>query len=304
MKIQIIVPIYHPDNKFLDLLDSISRQIAEDYSLLILDSGSAKQYKQKLSSIEHTDVWDIDPRTFNHGRTRQMGIDRNPDKDIFIFLTQDAILADDKAIQNLIDAFENPRIGCAYGRQLPHKDANIFASIARNFNYGEKSQTRFYEDRKQYGIKTAFISNSFAAYRREAMEEVGGFPNDVILSEDMCVAAKMLLKGWGVAYVADAKVYHSHNYTVMQEFKRYFDIGVFHARESWIRDNFGTAEKTGSRFIAYEFKKIKEKDPWRLPEMVLRDGTKFLGYRLGIKESLFSYSTKKKVSMMPRYWEP
>ena len=85
-------------------------------------------------------------------------------------------------------------------------------------------------------MKTAFNSNSFAAYRRKALKDVGGFPINTILSEDMYVTAKMLLKNWSVAYCADAKVYHSHNYTIWQEFKRYFDIGVFHAKEAWIRN--------------------------------------------------------------------
>ena len=43
-------------------------------------------------------------------------------------------------------------------------------------------------------MKTAFNSNSFAAYRRKALKDVGGFPINTILSEDMYVTAKMLLK--------------------------------------------------------------------------------------------------------------
>lgn len=39
----------------------------------------------------------------------------------------------------------------------------------------------------------------------------------------------MVLAGWYNAYCAEAKVYHSHNYTILQEVRRYFDTGAFHA---------------------------------------------------------------------------
>ena len=108
----------------------------------------------------------------------------------------------------------------------------------------------------------------------------------------MFVAAKMLMNNWQVAYQADVQVYHSHNYTVWQELKLYFDIGVFHSREKWIREVFGEAEKSGMGFISYELKKISKK-PWLIPNMIARDGMKFIGYRLGIMEKGLPLFLKK-----------
>lgn len=201
-----------------------------------------------------------------------------------MFLTQDAIPADEHAIERLVAAFDDPKVGVAYGRQLPQEDASLFAAHARAFNYPAESRVVTYDDRRRYGMKTAFCSNSFAAYRRTAMEAVGGFPTHTILSEDMYVTARMLQASWKSAYVADAKVYHSHNYTVLQEFHRYFDIGVFHHRERWIREAFGQAEGEGGRFVLDEVRLLMKKAPWLLPEMVVRDGMKWMGYRLGIAE--------------------
>jgi rhamnosyltransferase len=58
------------------------------------------------------------------------------------------------------------------------------------------------------GIKSIFISNSFAAYRRSALLAVGGFRKDVIFGEDTVTAARLLLSGYQVAYSAQACVYH------------------------------------------------------------------------------------------------
>lgn len=301
MNIQLIIPIYKPDNKLLDLLRQIRKQTIKNIPLLIIDSGSNDEYKNEIKDMDCL-VKKIAPGTFNHGGTRQMGADMFPDKDVYIYLTQDAILADEYAINNIVKVFNDDNVGCAYGRQLPHKGATIFATHARLFNYKNESYIYSIEDKEKYGMKTAFNSNSFAAYRKKALKDVGGFPINTILSEDMYVTAKMLLKNWSVAYCADAKVYHSHNYTIWQEFKRYFDIGVFHAREAWIRETFGKAEGEGKRFVISEVKMIIKKRPLLLFEMFFRDVMKFLGYRLGIKEKYIPKNIKKKISMTKKFW--
>lgn len=300
-KIQVIIPIYKPDHKLIELLQKIKEQSIEDIPLLIIDSGSNDEYKSEIKNMNCL-VKKIDVKTFNHGGTRQMGADMFPDKDIYIFLTQDAILANEKSIENIVKVFDNFNIGCAYGRQLPHKDANLFSSYARLFNYKDKSYIYSINDKEKYGIKTAFNSNSFAAYRRKALNEIGGFPINTILSEDMYVAAKMLLNKWSVAYCSDAMVYHSHNYTIWQEFKRYFDIGVFHSRESWIKDTFGRAEGEGKKYIISEFKYLIKRNIVLIFPMIIRDIMKILGFRLGMKERFINKHIKRKISMTKNFW--
>ncbi len=300
-KIQVIIPIYKPDHKLIELLKKIKEQSIEDIPLLIIDSGSNDEYKSEIKNMNCL-VKKIDVKTFNHGGTRQMGADMFPDKDIYIFLTQDAILANEKSIENIVKVFDNFNIGCAYGRQLPHKDANLFSSYARLFNYKDKSYIYSIKDKEKYGMKTAFCSNSFAAYRRKALNEIGGFPINTILSEDMYVAAKMLLNKWSVAYCSDAIVYHSHDYTIWQEFKRYFDIGVFHSRESWIRAIFGEAEGEGKKYIVSEFKYLIERNIMLIFPMIIRDIMKFLGFRLGMKERFINKHIKRKISMIKNFW--
>lgn len=301
MKVQIIIPIYRPNDKFLELLRMIKKQTLKNIPTLLIDSGKGVSYTDEIQGM-NLQVRTIDSSNFNHGGTRQWGMELYPEADIYVFLTQDAILADEHSIENLITVFDNGDVGCAYGRQLPHKNATFFSAFARGLNYPAESHVLSYEDRERYGMKTVFISNSFAAYRREAMAEVGGFPTNTILSEDMFAAANMVLQGWKIAYVSEACVYHSHNYTVLQEFKRYFDIGVFHSRESWIRTKFGAAESSGIKYIVAEIKAAIKENPFLLLELVLRDGFKFLGYRMGLNEKRIPLCLKRYISMTSKYW--
>ncbi|MNF79611.1 hypothetical protein D3C84_618250 [compost metagenome] len=244
----------------------------------------------------------IPSKDFNHGGTRQMMVNRTPNYDIYIFLTQDAHLEDANAIQRLLAPFIDERVGAVCGRQLPHADASPLAEHARLFNYPNESTIKTLNDAPTLGLKTPFVSNSFTAYRGLALKEAGGFPEHVILSEDMFVAAKMLLGGWKIAYSGDAQCRHSHNYTIKEEFRRYFDQGVFHGRESWIREHFGGAGGEGMRYVKSELKFLGLTRLHLWPAALLRNACKLLAYKLGQKEKCMSIWLKKKLGMYKGYW--
>ena len=304
---QIIIPVYNPDEKFPQLLKALRGQDYKNFSLLIIDSGLIDNYGGFLRDWPQAEVKKIPSQEFNHGGTRQLGIDMNLGKDIYVFFTQDAVPADKHCLSALVSAFDDSNIGCAYGRQLPYEGARLFSSVAREINYPPKGHVWSLSNKNKYGIKTAFLSNSFAAYRKEALDAVGGFPIHTILCEDMYVAAKMLMAGYQKAYVSEACVYHSHDYTIWQEFKRYFDFGVFHAREKWIRQTFGGAGGSGVDFVKREIAMIRQEPMCRqvglFCEMVMRDGMKLLGYKLGMAEKYMAVGLKRNLSMTKRYWD-
>ncbi|VCW29736.1 hypothetical protein BANRA_01604 [Klebsiella pneumoniae] len=98
----------------------------------------------------------------------------------------------------------------------------------------------------------------------------------------MYYAAKAVLAGYKIAYVPSAIVYHSHNYTPIEEFKRYFDIGVFHTDEQWIREKFGNAGGEGKKFIISELRYLIDKNKWMIvPLAMINNFMKFMGYELG-----------------------
>ncbi|MBR5914493.1 MAG: glycosyltransferase family 2 protein [Selenomonadaceae bacterium] len=301
----LIIPTLNAGKNFRTFLEQI---VAQDLPLrkLIVDSESTDE-TVNLAKNFGFEVLTVQRKNFNHGATRQFALEYLFEKfsiDVIIFLTQDVLLYDEKTLSTLVKIFnKDSTVGISYGRQLPHKDATLEAKILRQFNYPAESQLRGIDDKKIYGIKTALNSNSFAAYRVDALKSVGGFPAQVILSEDMYVAAKMLLDGWKIFYNADAQVYHSHNYTVAQEFHRYFDIGVFHSRESWIRETFGSAEGVGKKFVLMKLKTLWKENPLDCISAICRDGAKFFGYRLGRLEKFLPKSLCRSLSMTKNYWE-
>ena len=280
MNCGLIIPTLNAGEQFRTLLEQLITQSLLTRKLIV-DSESTDGTAQLAKSFG-LEVLTIPRKTFNHGATRQLALEKILPLDVIIFLTQDVLLHDDESLAKLVKIFsDDSTVGMSYGRQLPHADATNEAAILRAFNYPPESQLRSFDDRKVFGLKTAFASNSFAAYRVAALQSVGGFPSNVPLCEDMYVAAKMLLDGWKVFYAADAQVYHSHNYTAAQEFRRYVEIGKFHAQESWIRDTFGSAEGAGKKFVLMKLSMIAKKNPLDCVGAIFRDAAKFLGYRIG-----------------------
>lgn len=302
MRIGLVIPTLNAGSQFGELLDSISNQDIEVQYKLVIDSASedntvelARQYGYNIVSIKRTE--------FDHGATRNIGLQLPVEVDVLIFLTQDIILASPAALRNLTVAFSDKQVGAVYGRQLPHRHAGVLSTHARLFNYRDVSYYHTLENAESMGIKAVFFSNSFSAYRKKALEEVGGFPNGVIFGEDVCAVAKIILAGWKICYSANAIVYHSHEYSLYEEFRRYFDIGAFHSSQRWILDYFGRAEGEGKKFVVSELDYLlRSGNTFLIPYALVRNATKFIAYQLGSHQKYLPFAVKRFMTQNINYW--
>jgi len=295
------VPTLNAGAQWREWLAALRGQQCKPARVLVVDSSSTDD-TVALALADNLSVHVIPRGQFNHGGTRQLAVDLLGDAGIVVFLTQDAILAGPKSLEKLLEAFDDPSVGAAYGRQLPRRGARPIEAHARLYNYPGESRVKSLADAGELGIKVAFISNSFAAYRRVALEAVGGFPSGTIMNEDTYAAGKMLLSGWKIAYRAEAGVYHSHDYSLLEECRRYFDIGVFHARERWMREALGSAEGEGLRYVRSERAYLAQVAPHLIPAALMRAAGKLAGYRLGLLEERLPLRVKRSISMQPSFW--
>lgn len=302
MRTALIIPTRNAGPYLDRLLPALARQTLQPDEFLVVDSQSTDNTVERLRAAGAR-VEVIAASSFNHGGTRRWA-SQQIDADILIYLTQDAIPSDSLSFAKIKEELlSSADIGVAYGRQLPHPNAGLLAKQARCFNYPDQSRTKRLNDAAELGIKTCFSSDSFAAYQHSALLAVGGFPQDVIGSEDAYVAARLLLAGFAVRYAASACVEHSHDYHVMEEFRRYFDIGTFYGREAWIGRTFGQAGGEGKRFVLAELRALRDAGALhRAPEVLIRNAFKLLGYRLGKAERFLCPALKQRLSMFPSYW--
>lgn len=302
MKYYIAIPTYNGGEIWKSAASSIKKNAPDNCFVQVIDSSS-KDDTVSVAQNAGFDVFTISSADFNHGGTRNLAVEKNiAHYDIVIFLTQDAV-PQAGFVERIVRVFQDERIACAYGRQLPHEDANPLAQHARNFSYKEEDYITGIENISEMGIKTVFMSNSFSAYRLSIFKELGGFPSNTILCEDMFYAAKVVLAGYKVAYVSDAMVRHSHNYSPVEEFKRYFDIGVFHADEPWIRNKFGGAGGEGRKYIISEISYLMKGNIKYIPLAFINNFMKISGYKLGEKYKMLPPSLIKCFSMHKVFWK-
>lgn len=303
MKFLLIIPTHNAGNLWRDWIAAYQSQSLKAEQVIVIDSSSSDN-TAKLAEEAGFSVHSIPQSAFNHGGTRNQAVKLAESfADLVVFMTQDAILASPDSLANLLAPFEDPEVAAVCGRQLPHHNATPLAAHARYFNYPSESKIKSQADMKTLGIKTAFMSNSFAAYRLSAFKELGGFPDNTILAEDMYLTAKMILAGYKVVYCAEAAVFHSHNYSLRQEFQRYFDTGVFQYEQQWIQQTFGKAASEGKKFVLSELKFLVKNAPHLLPKAMFSTLAKWIGFKLGYHYHKLPYAWRRAFSMHKGYWK-
>ncbi|MCX7633628.1 MAG: glycosyltransferase [Turneriella sp.] len=237
---------------------------------------------------------------FDHGLTREK-LRRRAHSRFAVFLTEDVRVAAKDFLEKLLAPLREKKAALSYARQLPHADANFWARFARAFNYPEKSELRTPHDLARWGAPAYFCSNSCAAWDNRALDSIGGFRR-VLTGEDADAAARLLLAGFCIAYVAESLVFHSHNYTLIQEFRRYFDTGYARAA---LRHSEPLSVDDSSRGNAFARKLLLEtlkQRPWLLPYAILHLASKWLGYQLGSYGRFLPVWLCRFLSAQKHYW--
>ncbi len=293
-EMDVIIPVYRPGRELFTLLDALEGQTLRPRQILLMNTE--RKYFEELTAgtdfekkYPNVQVYHLSKREFDHGGTRRRGVEHSQ-AEIFAFMTQDAVPADERLLEELAGALEEG-VATAYARQLPGPGSSLYERISRQFNYPDRSRVKRAADLEELGIKTFFCSNVCAAYRRDVYQELGGFLPRAIFNEDMIYAAGAVRAGWGVAYAARARVIHSHSYTNLQQLRRNFDLGVSQADHPEV---FGAvaSEAEGKKMIQEAFRYLKKKKLlYKFPGFGLQCCFKYAGYLLG-----------KNYRRLPRGW--
>ena len=308
MKVDVIIPTYKPDKGFPEMIKRLEKQTLKPNRIIIMNTE--EKYFEKLLygtdfAREHpeVEVHHLSKREFNHGGTRHLGA-LHSSGDIFVCMTQDALPADNRLLEELTAPFlSDDRIAVSYARQLPEKDSGEIERFTRAYNYPEESCVKGKEQLSEMGIKTYFCSNVCAAYKKDIYQELGGFVRHTIFNEDMIYAGNAVLyRGQAIAYVAEARVIHSHNYGCSAQLKRNFDLAVSQTDHPEVFDGI-RSESEGIRLVKKTCKwLVEQKKPWLIPGVIVKSGFKYLGYLMGKRYRKLPRWVIMKITMNREYW--
>lgn len=305
-KYSLVLPVRNGGDLLLRSIQSIMRQTHRPSEILIYDTESTDGSIEKIAEITERIPLKVVPvrrDDFDHGGTRNAALKaaRFP---WVLYLTQDAVCADEATVANLFAPVQVNGVVAVYGRQLPHTDATPLAATARAANYGENLIVQNMAQSAKLGLKTWFTSNSFCLWQRKALVAAGGFAEHLILGEDMHAAARLVQAGATVIYEPAAQVFHSHNYTAMQELRRYFDIGVFHQMHANLLFRAGSGSKEGIRFVLTQAQALwRQRALLSLLRLPFHIAAKFLGYKLGRNFARLGKRLCVYLSMHKAFWQ-
>ncbi len=311
----VIIPTKNPGELFRKVLDMVRSQNTDfKFDVLIIDSGSTDGTIEYVEEIIRQDsrieLYQISPAEFGHGRTRNLAISMTTGK-YAVLLTHDACPTSDRWLENLVRiADSDVKIAGVFGKHIAYPSANPFVKneLESHFATFENSPVVKLDDADRYKTDSRyrqylhFFSDNNALIRRSVWEKIQ-YP-DVEFAEDQIWAKKIIEAGWSKAYAQNAVVYHSHDYTLVERFKRSFDESYAYLLlfDYKLVSNLASVIKTWVRLTARDSYFFLRSKFWRRSFfffllMPFDNFLRALGYYLGAKGKSLSWRIRKKLSL-------
>ncbi|MFN7003889.1 MAG: glycosyltransferase, partial [Roseinatronobacter sp.] len=245
-KASVIVPTLNGGAIYHELLDRLTRQKTDfEFELVVVDSGSRDDTVERTRALPFARVVEIDKSQFQHGRTRNLAA-AHAKGEFLLFLTQDALPADNFWLYNFIHSMERfPEAMGAFGAHYAHRDATAFTRMEMRQHFaGFNAHPLLYNKHLDIARWNApdrgfhqllhFYSDNNSCMRRSAWE-IMPYP-EVDYGEDQLWAYDAIKRGWSKLYCPNAIVYHSHDYDYDETleraeveawfFRKYFDYDL------------------------------------------------------------------------------
>lgn len=279
MTIDVICPLYNAEKYIENLHNSILKQ--ENVNLknirYVVTKGidNTEEILKKLNNCKYKI---IEPKEFSHSLTREKEAFES-DADIIVFITQDVIIERTDWLYNLTKNIENGKVDACYSRQLCNN--NSIEKYTRESNYPSESKIVSKNDIEKLGLKTFFFSDASSAIKRETFLKLNGYDGKkLVISEDMYIAYKLIINGYKIKYCADSEVVHSHNFTLKQQYKRYYDTGKFFKENDYL--NKYKVNRAGGNLAKYILKRAWQDRNWKvLIKFVPNMSARFIGMKMG-----------------------
>lgn len=300
MKVSVILPTLNAEKYLSALIGKLKEQTLPPHEIIVIDSESDDRTVH-LARHLGAKVILVERKAFDHGGTRNLAA-KKASGDAIVFMTQDALPQHDRFLEEIVAPLQDTRVAAVCGRQIARSDSNVLEQMTRQINYPEQYSHKTLADLDRFGIKLFFFTNVCSALRRETFLQIGGFPAPIILNEDMMIAAKCITNGFAVVYNPRAGVIHSHDYSLIKQFKRNFDIGVSMRMNEWLF-HYARAEKEGGRLVIEQLGRLWKQGNWAwVPRWFAEAVAKYLGYRLGVSYKKIPMGLRKRFSMHPNFW--
>lgn len=278
MKIDIICPLYNAEKYIESLHESLLKQkkvLINNIKYILTES---KDNTESILKSKKLNYKKIKPSEFSHSLVREKAAFESK-ADIVVFITQDIVIESDMWLYYLTKNIIDGKCAAAFSRQI--SKYNNIEKYTREKNYPNVSRTVSKSDIEKLGLNTFFFSDASSAISLKVFKKLHGYDGkNLPISEDMYIAYKLIMNDYKINYEAKSVIYHSHNFTLKELYKRYKLTGEFFKQNAYL-DKYGT-NKAGGGLAKYILKRaIKEKNIKVIFRFPFDMGARFIGMKVG-----------------------
>jgi rhamnosyltransferase len=197
-------------------MQAIFEQDFTDFELINVDSGSSDGTYEIVKQYNPDKSYQIKPSEYIPGKVLNNAVAKCSGE-IIVFNNSDCIPCNREWLGNLIrPLLERPDVAAVFANQLSRPDANPLVA---------KDNSRAFGDGVIASSWKHFFSLASSATRKAILLETP-FNEKIQYSEDLEWSWRLKQHGSTIVYVPNALVEHSHNYTLRQVWKRFYNEGV------------------------------------------------------------------------------
>nr|WP_321222060.1 glycosyltransferase [uncultured Psychroserpens sp.] len=262
-KISIVVPVKDGMATLPNFIAGVQKQtLFEDLEIIVVDSASNDESVSYLSQFSFVKLVSIDPKTFNHGATRNLGVSHTSGE--FVVMTvQDATPVDEFWLEAMLGHFNDLEVMGVCGQQvIPHHLNKNPHEWFRPQSKGEITSVQF-KDKDAFKAltpkqqrKTCGWDDVNAMYRKEALLKLPFEP--LMFGEDMLWAKMALENGFKLIFDHNIRVHHYHFQFPSYTYKRVLISKLFIYKCFGYIDDRAPSIKDYALIIYRNFK-------WKLP---------------------------------------
>lgn len=209
----VVIPTLEGGELLAQCLRSLEKQTVSHFEIVIVDNSAQKRVGQLALPKNAFVIENETNRGFGGAVNQAVRRARTP----YIALLNDDAWASPVWLEALLQAIESrPRTGMCASRVILAEGNRLDSAGMLLCGDGSSRQRGHGRPPEEYALpaEVLFPSGSAALYRRQMLEEIGGFDESFFLyCEDTDLGLRALWAGWSCLYVPDAVAFHHYSST-------------------------------------------------------------------------------------------
>jgi len=212
--ISVIIPVLNGEKTIEECIQSLlTLDYPKDrYEVIIVDGNSTDNTRLIIEKYPVKLLLEI-KKGIAVARNTGIGTAKG---EILAFTDSDCVV-DKNWLKYIIKKFDDPRVGGIGGKIIAYNPATVVEQYLAAASY--------FDAKAGINLKKSYILTTNAAYRRDAVEEVGLFDDSFISWEDADLSYRIAQRGYKIVYEPEAIVFHKHRSSLKGLFLQNFRNG-------------------------------------------------------------------------------